>query len=42
MGSYKNAITIKEVLNNIAVNKYLIPAIQRKYVWTTEQIEAYS
>lgn len=40
MGSYKNAITIKEVLNNIAVNKYLIPAIQRKYVWTTEQIEA--
>ena len=40
MGSYQTAITINDVLNNIHSRKYLIPAIQRKYVWTTEQIEA--
>jgi hypothetical protein len=41
MGSYQTAITINDVLNNIHSRKYLIPAIQRKYVWTTEQIEAW-
>lgn len=40
MGSYQTAITINDVLKNIHSRKYLIPAIQRKYVWTTEQIEA--
>lgn len=40
MGSYQTAITINDVLNNIHSRKYLIPAIQRKYVWTTEQIES--
>ena len=26
-------------MNNIASNKYLLPAIQRKFVWSSEQIE---
>lgn len=40
MGSgFKNPITIKEAIDNIVSNKYLIPAIQRKFVWSHEQIE---
>lgn len=31
--------TIKEALKNIQENKYLLPAIQRKFVWKSEQIE---
>lgn len=31
--------TIYEAMNCIATNQYLLPAIQRKYVWSTEQIE---
>ena len=33
------ATTINEALKNIASRKYLLPAIQRKFVWKSEQIE---
>lgn len=33
------SITIKKAMENIASNNYLIPAIQRKYVWSSEQVE---
>lgn len=32
-------ITIKEAMANISSNKYLLPAIQRNFVWSMEQIE---
>jgi len=34
-----NSISIKDAMENIAMNTYLLPAIQRKFVWDTEQIE---
>ena len=34
-----NSITIKEAMNLIAKNQYVLPAIQRKFVWRPEQIE---
>ena len=34
-----NSICIKDAMNNIASNNYLLPAIQRKFVWDCEQIE---
>ena len=40
MGSgFKEAITIKEVIDNIYERKYLLPAIQRKFTWSSTQIE---
>lgn len=36
-----HSITIKDAMNNIATNKYLLPAIQRKYVWSTYQVERF-
>lgn len=33
-------ISIYDALENIKQNKYLLPSIQRKYVWKSEQIEA--
>ena len=36
---FVNPITIKEAINNIVDRTYLIPAIQRKFVWSSEQIE---
>lgn len=36
---FQPAITIKEAIDNIDANKFLLPAIQRKFVWSTEQIE---
>lgn len=38
--SFETAITIKEALNKIVDNKYLLPAIQREFVWKSEQIES--
>ena len=38
MSKYES-ITIKDAMHNIATNKYLLPAIQRKYVWSTYQVE---
>ncbi|APB97888.1 DUF262 domain-containing protein [Polynucleobacter asymbioticus] len=34
-----NEITIKEAIDKIDENKFVLPAIQREYVWTTDQIE---
>ncbi len=34
-----NSISIKDAMDNVAGNKYLLPAIQRKFVWEIEQIE---
>ncbi|MDY4788156.1 MAG: DUF262 domain-containing protein [Bacilli bacterium] len=38
MSDYQS-ISIKEAMNNIAVNNYLLPAIQRKFVWSMGQVE---
>lgn len=37
--SYETAKTIKSILEDINANKYLLPSIQREFVWSTEQIE---
>lgn len=37
--SYQTALTISEVIQDIHQKKYLLPAIQREFVWDTEQIE---
>jgi len=34
-----NSITIYEALQNIKIGKFVMPAFQRQYVWSTEQIE---
>ena len=38
MSNYQS-ITIKDAMNNIANSTYLLPAIQRKFVWGIDQIE---
>ena len=35
---YQQGGTIKKVLDSIASNKYVLPAIQREFVWSPEQI----
>ena len=37
--AFQNAITIKEAVSNIHKNRYLLPAIQREFVWKPHQIE---
>lgn len=37
--SYETAITIKDAINHIQRRNYILPSIQREFVWTTEQIE---
>lgn len=37
--SYQTALTIAEVVNDIHKKKYLLPAIQREFVWNPYQIE---
>ena len=37
--AYESPLTIAEVIQDISVNKYVLPAIQREYVWETSQIE---
>ncbi|MDD2390157.1 MAG: DUF262 domain-containing protein [Desulfobacterales bacterium] len=37
--SYQTALTIAEVVHDIHKKKYLLPAIQREFVWDTDQIE---
>lgn len=40
MGSgFQNPITIKEAVDKIHSRQYLLPAIQRKFTWTSNQIE---
>lgn len=36
---FEKPITIKEAIDNVFSRKYLLPAIQRKYVWSHGQIE---
>lgn len=36
---FQQPITIKEAMDNIHSRKYLLPAIQREFVWESEQIE---
>lgn len=38
MSDYQS-ISIKNAMGNIANNSYLLPAIQRKFVWSMEQVE---
>lgn len=37
--AFERPISIKEVINNIHRKKYLLPAIQREFVWQENQIE---
>ncbi|OTG87188.1 hypothetical protein B9T31_05065 [Acinetobacter sp. ANC 4558] len=37
-GLYEKPLTIKEAVNAIQTNDFLLPAIQRKFVWTSNQI----
>ncbi|RKM63013.1 DUF262 domain-containing protein [Butyrivibrio sp. XB500-5] len=37
--AYETPLTISEVISNISSNKYVLPAIQREFVWDTDQIE---
>ena len=37
--AFQTPITIKEAIKNIQDRKYLLPAIQREFVWKSEQIE---
>lgn len=37
--SYQTAITINDAINNIRKRKYVLPSIQREFVWHPEQIE---
>lgn len=37
--SYQTALTIENVIKNIDSKKYLLPSIQREFVWSTKQIE---
>lgn len=37
--SFERPITIKEAVDSIHRKKYLLPAIQREFVWDSEQIE---
>lgn len=37
--AYETPLTIAEVMQDISNNKYVLPSIQREYVWDTNQIE---
>ncbi len=37
-GKYEEAISIKKAMDSINSNNYLLPAIQRKFVWSSQQI----
>jgi uncharacterized protein with ParB-like and HNH nuclease domain len=37
-GQYEKAITIKQAIDSINNNDFLLPAIQRKFVWSSHQI----
>lgn len=38
-GKYEKAISIEKAIQNIVSRQYLLPAIQRKFTWSTSQIE---
>ncbi|MCM1184422.1 MAG: DUF262 domain-containing protein [Roseburia sp.] len=37
--AYQTALTIESVIKDIDAKKYLLPSIQREFLWRTEQIE---
>ena len=37
--AYETPITIKKVIDNIRKKQYVLPSIQREFVWSSEQIE---
>ncbi len=37
--AYETPLTIAEIVKDISVNKYVLPSIQREFVWSTTQIE---
>lgn len=37
--AYETPLTIAEVMKDISANRYVLPSIQREYVWDTNQIE---
>jgi uncharacterized protein with ParB-like and HNH nuclease domain len=37
--SFQTPLTINDVINDIHAKKYLLPSIQREFVWDQEQIE---
>jgi uncharacterized protein with ParB-like and HNH nuclease domain len=37
--AFVEPITIKDAIDNIHRKNYLLPAIQREFVWSTDQIE---
>lgn len=36
---FERPLTVKEAVDNVDKKRYLLPAIQREFVWSTEQIE---
>lgn len=38
--AFQTPATVKEIIEGIAAKKYLLPAIQREFVWNVDQIEA--
>lgn len=38
-GEYEKAISVEKAIQNIVSRQYLLPAIQRKFTWSTSQIE---
>lgn len=37
--AYESPLTIAEVIKDISASKYVLPSIQREFVWSTSQIE---
>ena len=37
-GDYEKAITIEKAIHQIVIRRYLLPAIQRKFTWSSSQI----
>ena len=37
--TFQSAVPIREVINSIESNEYVLPAIQREFVWRADQIE---
>ena len=36
---FQSPITIKDAIDNIHTRQFLLPAIQRKFTWSSNQIE---
>lgn len=36
---YQKELTLKNVTDSVKNNKYLLPALQRKFVWSSDKIE---